>query len=150
MKLNNIWGYGQLFGYSGIDGQNRFQNDFVGTLTAKKIGIRFELTEWVKVYFPVKGSVEFHAITGDMIDAETKDGSVFITFADCDTLVGYAPVMPEIIPQKKWKYRKSIGVDIWFNGTDAIARMVRKEENGLYKFVVAHSESAYSLARGKV
>ena len=33
MRLNNIWGYGQLFGYSGLDGENRYYNDFVGTLT---------------------------------------------------------------------------------------------------------------------
>ena len=149
MKLNNIWGYGQLFGYSGVDGMNRFQNDFIGTLTSRQIEIRFELTEWVKVYFPVKGQVTFRAITGDMIDAETEDGNVFVTFADCDTLVGYAPIIPEIIPQKEWRYRKSIGADIWFNDTDAIARLIHKEKNGLFKFAIAHSESAYSLAQGK-
>ncbi|MBR2320674.1 MAG: hypothetical protein IKA57_00890, partial [Clostridia bacterium] len=69
MKLNNIWGYGQLFGYSGLDGQNRYYNDFIGTLTSRKIEIRFELQEWIKVYFPVKGRVKFNAVTGDMIDA---------------------------------------------------------------------------------
>ena len=57
MKLNNIWGYGQLFAFSGLDGQNRYYNDFVGTLTNRKIEIRFELQEWFKVYFPVKGRV---------------------------------------------------------------------------------------------
>ncbi|MBQ9756777.1 MAG: hypothetical protein IJV99_04180, partial [Clostridia bacterium] len=148
MKLNNVWGYGQLFGFSALDGVNRFNNDFVGTLTQKKIGIRFELTEWVKVFFPVKGKVTFNAITGDMIDAQTKDGQVFITFADCDTIVGYSPVVPEIITQKKWNYKKSIGVEVWFNSSDAITRLVR-EENGLYKFAICHSEAAYSLARAK-
>ena len=49
MKLHNIWGYGQLFGFSGLDGRNRYYNDFVGTLTREKIGIRFELKEWIKV-----------------------------------------------------------------------------------------------------
>ena len=28
MKLNNIWGYGQLFGCSGLDGKNRYYNVF--------------------------------------------------------------------------------------------------------------------------
>ena len=36
MKLNNIWGYGQLFGYSGLDGVNRYYNDFIGTLTGQE------------------------------------------------------------------------------------------------------------------
>lgn len=148
LKLNDIWGYGQLFGFSALDGVNRFNSDFVGTLTAKKIGIRFELTEWVKVHFPVKGRVKFNAITGDMIDAKTQDGDVFITFANCDTIVGYAPVVPEITTQKKWNCVTRKGADIWFNPTDAIARTVRKEENGLYKFAIAHSVGSYSLARG--
>ena len=75
MKLNNIWGYGQLFGFSALDGQNRYYNDLIGTLTSKKIGIRFELKEWIKFYFPIKGRIKFKAITGDMIDAEAKDRS---------------------------------------------------------------------------
>ncbi|MBE5751005.1 MAG: hypothetical protein E7357_01180 [Clostridiales bacterium] len=149
MKLNNIWGYGQLFGYSGLDGINRFNNDFVGTLTSKKICIRFELVEWVKVYFPVKGRVKFNAITSDMIDAKTQDGDVFITFADCDTLVGYAPMIPEIIPQKKWNYKTSLGTDMWFNHMDAVVRYVKKRDDGLYQFVICHSEAAYSLARAR-
>ena len=49
MELNNIWGYGQLFGYSGLDGQNRYYNDFIGTLTNRKIEIRFEMQESFKV-----------------------------------------------------------------------------------------------------
>lgn len=147
MKLNNVWGYGQLFGFSALDGINRFNNDFIGTLTSKKIGIRFELDEWVKVTFPVKGRVKFRAITGDMIDAETKQGEVFITFADCDTIVGYAPMEPQITTQKKWIYKKSIGVDVFFNGQDTITRLTKKLPNGLYKFAVCHSEKTYSLAR---
>ncbi len=148
MKLNNIWGYGQLFGFSGLDGNSRFQNDFVGTFTARKIEIRFELLEWVKVYFPVKGRVKFRAITGDMIDAQTKDGDVLIAFASSDTIVGYSPVLPKIIPQKKWRFVQSKGVDIWHNGIDAIALITEKQENGAYKFAIAHSEAAYSIARG--
>lgn len=89
-----------------MDGQNRYYNDFIGTLTSRKIEIRFELQEWIKVYFPVKGRVKFNALTGDMIDAKTQDGEFFITFSDMDTLVGYSPVAPKIIFQKKMNYIK--------------------------------------------
>ena len=146
MKLNNIWGYGQLFGYSGLDGQNRYYNDFIGTLTSRKIEIRFELKEWIKVYFPVKGRIKFNAITGDMIDAKTQEGNFFITFADMDTLVGYSPVEPKIIGQKKLHYRKSFGVDIYWNLDDAIAVICEKQD-GIYRFAIAHSTAAYSFAR---
>ena len=147
MKLNNIWGYGQLFGYSALDGQNRYYNDFVGTLTSRKIEIRFELQEWVKIYFEVKGRINFNAITGDMIDAKTKDGDFFITFSDMDTLVGYSPVEPKIIFQKKMNYKKSYGADVYWNTFDTIAVKTKKREDGLYQFVIAHSTPAYSFAR---
>ena len=154
MKLNNIWGYGQLFGFSGLDGKNRYYNDFVGTTMRKKIEIRFELKDWIKVCFPVKGRVKFKAVTGDMIEAETKDGAFFLTFADADTLVGYSPVKPVLKSQKKLSYEKSWNVDVWynkekawFNATDCIG-IVTREENGVYKFAIHHSHSQSEARSG--
>ena len=146
MKLNNIWGYGQLFGFSALDGQNRYYNDFIGTLTKRKIEIRFELQEWVKVYFPVKGRAQFRAITGDMIDAKLPSGEFFLTFFDADTVVGYSPIKPEIIFQKKMNTRRISGVDVYWNSCDAIAVLVKQEENGLYRFSISHSTPSYEFA----
>lgn len=147
MKLNNIWGYGQLFGFSGLDGINRYYNDFIGTLTAKKIGIRFELKEWIKVFFPVKGRVKFNAITGDMIDAQTKSGNFFITFLDNDTLVGYSPVLPKITYAGK-TYIKTFYRDcaVFFNNADSLAVYTEKLGDG-YKFSINHSIN-YGIASG--
>ena len=150
MKLNNIWGYGQLFAFSGLDGQNRYYNDFVGTLTNRKIEIRFELQEWFKVYFPVKGRVKFSAITGDMIDAKTQDGDFFITFADMDTLVGYSPVAPTILTQKKCNHRTTFGVDVYWNSFDTIAIKYKQREDGLYQFAISHSMPSYAFASHSV
>lgn len=148
MKLNNIYGYGQLFGYSGVDGVNRYYNDFVATTMAKKICLRFELKEWIKIFFPVQGRIKFNAITGDMIDASTIEGAFFMTFADADTLVGYSPVLPIITGQKKLSYTKSWGqVDVWYNAFDAIGLQYR-EENGLYKFCIHHSQSETEARSG--
>ncbi|MBO5889578.1 MAG: hypothetical protein J6Q58_05525, partial [Clostridia bacterium] len=140
MKLNNVWGYGQIFGFSGIDGKNRQLNDFVGTLTKKKIGIRFELKEWIKVSFPIKGRIKFHAITGDMIDAQTAYGKFFITFADCDTIIGCSPVEPVITGKKKLAFMVSAGVNVYKSSFDFIS-VLTKEENGIFKFVIHHSYS---------
>lgn len=148
MKLHNIWGYGQLFGFSGLDGRNYYFNDFIGTLTQKKIGIRFELREWVKMTFPVKGRVKFNAITGDMIDAKTKDGDVLILFADANTVVGKAPMAPVIKTEKKWTYIKRTGAEIYCNSTDAIAVCTETMEDGMVHFSICHSGPAYSFARG--
>lgn len=148
MKLNDIYGYGQLFGYSALEGPNRYYNDFIGTLTAKKIGVRFELKEWVKFEIPVKGKVKFNAVMSDFIDAETADGNVFITFADNDTLVGYSPVKPTLVGQKKLKQMKTWNTDVFYNDTDAFGLVIR-EEDGIYKFCLHHS-FCYSEARSGV
>ena len=150
MKLNNIWGYGQLFGFSGLDGVTGFCDDFIGTLTRRKIEIRFELHEWVKLYFPVCGRVKFNAITGDMIDGETKDGKVLIVFADCDTVIGYAPVLPKVITQKKWNFLQTPQGDVWYSDTDAIALFTKQRADGSYQFVFAHSEACYTIALGLI
>lgn len=137
MKLNDIWGYGQLFGYSALDGPNRYYNDFIGTLTEEKVGIRFELREWVKVIFPVK-ECGFAAITGDMIDGTADGGRLFITFADADTLVGYCPAIPEITGEKPLKHVTDRNADVWYNDVDAFGVRTIKTDGG-YKFCVHHS-----------
>jgi len=139
MKLNNVWGYGQLFGFSALDGINRYYNDFIGTLTHKKIGVRFELKDWITVQFPVKGRVTFNAITGDMIDAKTKDGEFFMSFVDNDTIVGVSPVMPKITYQKK-AYNQTFyrGCDCYFNFTDSLVLYTQKQGD-LYRFAIAHT-----------
>lgn len=139
MKLNNIWGYGQLFGFSALDGRNRYNNDFIGTLTRKKVEIRFELKEWIKINFSVKGKINFNAITGDMIDAVTENGEFFITFLNNDTLVGYSPVTPKMLFQGKTYHRaKHRGCDTCFNFQDSIATYYEKKDN-IYKFAIAHT-----------
>ena len=149
MKLNNIWGYGQLFGFSALDGTNRYYNDFIGTLTQKKIGIRFELKEWIKVHFPVKGRIKFNAITGDMIDAKTKDGDFFITFLDNDTLVGYSPVEPEISFLSKTYTRTFYrGCKVCFNNSDSLVTYCEKSGD-IYKFAISHTIN-YGIASGIV
>lgn len=140
MKLNNIWGYGQLFGFSGLDGANRYYKDFIGTLTAEKIGVRFELDKWIKVFFNIKGDIQFKAVMSDFIDAKTEQGDFFMTFADSDTLVGYSPVVPQLIGEDELKYKKSWDVDVWMLDGNSMA-VICQEKNGLYQFCIKHSFS---------
>ena len=147
MKLNNVWGYGQLFGFSALDGTNRYHNDFTGTLTRKKIGVRFELKEWIKIIFPIKGRIKFRAVMGDFIDAETESGDFFITFTNSDTLVGYSPVLPETefsgSTYNRTFYR---GSKVCFNNTDSIVIYTEQQGEG-YKFSISHTIN-YGIAAG--
>ncbi|MBO7344344.1 MAG: hypothetical protein J6U92_00200, partial [Clostridia bacterium] len=147
MKLNNVWGYGQLFGFSALDGTNRYFNDFIGTLTQKKIGIRFELKEWIKIQFDVKGRIKFNAITGDMIDAKTKDGDFFITFLDNDTLIGVSPVEPTLKFVGKTYIRTTYrGCQVCFNNQDSIVVYTEKSGNS-FKFAISHTIN-YGIGSG--
>lgn len=149
MKLNDVWGYGQLFGYSALDGTNRYYKDFIGTLTDQKIGIRFELKKWVKLLFDVKDNVKFNAVMSDFIDAEIDGKKFFITFADNDTLVGYSPVMPRLVGEKKLKYKKTWNTDVYYIGNDYFGVVTEQQKDGTVKFCIHHSFS-YSEARSGV
>ena len=138
MKLHNIWGYGQLFAYSGLDGKNRYYADFVGTLTPDKIGIRFELQEWIKLSIPVKDSVKFRAVMGDIIDAETEDGDVLILFANPDTVVGVAPIKPVITAEKGCKVVHKLGQDLYFTERELVSMSCEELANGMFKFSVSY------------
>ncbi len=139
MKMHNVWGYGQLFGFSGLDGENRYQDDFIGTLTAEKIGVRFEAADWVIVKFPVGEKVAFNAILGDLIDAVIDEDKPFVmTFAANDTLVGYSPVLPEFSGKTELAYEKVGEVELYSIGKHVYALRTQKEGAG-YKFCIQHA-----------
>lgn len=147
MKLNNIWGYGHLFGFSGIDGRNRYYNDFIGKTTHKPLEFEFGNGEWVRFSFPIAGRKSFRAVTGDFVDAKTGSGDFYIAFVSADVLVGYSPVLPVFTSQYKHGHRITRGIDVWFRGQNAYAIYHKPMENGLYKFVISHAAN-WSLARG--
>lgn len=148
MKLNDVWGYGQLFGFSGLEGVTRYYDDFVATLGWKKGELRFELREWVKVIFPLEGKVRFRAITGDMIDAETEKGDFFVTFVGEDALIAYAPELPVLKGEKGLKHVTSWDVDVYLTKFDKIAIAWEKREGGGYKIAIYHAFSIEGARAG--
>jgi len=42
MSIANKWAQGQLFAFSALDGDSFFGDDFVGTLSGDRLGIRFQ------------------------------------------------------------------------------------------------------------
>lgn len=138
MQLNDIWGYGQLFGFSGLDGVTHYYYDFIGMLTAKKGGIRFELREPMTVQFPIDESTEFAAVTGDLI--ESRDGKFAAVFRDADTVVGYTPDIPTVCAAVQPAYQKFRGVDVYSIANDHIAVATRPHGDG-YKFALHHSNN---------
>lgn len=141
MKLNKKWGYGQLFGFSALDGPNRYYEDVILMTMKKKFEFRFEFRpHYAKLYFPFKSLLTIDYLMSDFACGHSKEGEVILTFADNDTLVGYSPVLPVLKGEIKLKESVNRGVNIYqidnrFFGVKA------KKEGNLYKFVIHHSFS---------
>jgi len=135
MELNNIYGYGHLFGQSAIDGINSYKNDFIGVLMSQPVQIRFDLKSWIKVSFDLK-DISFKAVMSDFIDST----DLFISFKDANTLIGYSKVLPKIEGQHKLLFTKKNDVEIYYNIFNIIGVQTKKV-NDLYHFIIHRSKS---------
>ena len=90
MVTPNIWGQGQLFAFSALDGGSFAGEDFVGTLSGDKIGIRFH-TKVIRELAVIKvADLEpvFETVASDLIRLRTNMGSVTVIYADTHTIIG--------------------------------------------------------------
>ena len=97
MIIHDIYGYGQLFCFSGLDGETSRNDDFVGMLMDEPITIRFHFESTVTLKLPLDKNAEFNAVTGDILDGR----DFLVAFADRHTIVGRAPVMPIVFTENQ-------------------------------------------------
>lgn len=84
MNFPDYYGYGQLFAFSGIDGENSHDEDFAGMLMPGKISIRFDAPDAVTLSVPCEIE-KFDAVFSDVITG----GEVKIVFYDKNTVLGF-------------------------------------------------------------
>ena len=148
MKLNKKWGYGQLFGFSALEGPNRYYEDVILMTMKKKFEFRFEFRpHYVKLYFPFVYPVTIDSLMSDFACGHTKEGKVLLTFADNDTLVGLSPVLPKLKGEIKLIESNDRGVVV-YHIDNRYFGIKAKKENGLYKFVIHHSFSSTEARSG--
>ena len=70
MVMHDRYGYGQLFCFSGLDGETSRIDDFVGMLMDEPITIRFHFDTTVSLYIPLGENAKFNAVTGDILDGD--------------------------------------------------------------------------------
>lgn len=138
MKLNKIWGYGQLFGYSAIDGPNRYYEDCILMTMKKKLCFRYEFNKFIKLYFDTKEKIKFEAVMSDFVIAKIGDKDFKFAFLDNDTLCGISPVLPSFKGERKLTVSKSWGVDIYSLENHYLGVRFEKDKD-CYKFVIHHS-----------
>ena len=95
MKLHNKYGYGQLFCFSGIDGETSRADDFVAMTLAEPITLRFHFIDTVTLKIPIGENAVFNAVTGDILDGD----DFFVGFVDRNTIVGKSPVKPFVLTE---------------------------------------------------
>jgi len=139
MKLNKIWGYGQLFGYSAFDGPNRYYEDNILMTMKEKLTFRFEFRpHYIRMSFDGFKNIEFNSLMSDFVIANT-DGHVFkLTFIDNDTLIAQSNVLPSFVGEKEIRQYKHRNVDIVELNNHFLGIRYKKVGNQ-YLIVVHHS-----------
>lgn len=99
MIIHDIYSYGQLFCFSGLEGETSRNDDFVGMLMEDPITIRFHFESTLSLRIPLDKKIKFEAVTGDILDGE----NVFVAFLDRRTIVGKTPVKPLILTENESK-----------------------------------------------
>ena len=96
MNIHDIYSYGQLFCFSGLDGETSRRDDFVGMLMEEPITIRFHFDTTVSLCIPLDKKIKFTAVTGDLLCGE----DFIVAFKNRRTVVGKAPVKPRVTTEK--------------------------------------------------
>ena len=86
----NVWGEGQLFVFSALDGDSFQTNDFAGMLSKDRLGVRFYTSVIRELTFKDAfcQNLVFKAVTGDYICAKTQSGNIKVIFQDTHLIIG--------------------------------------------------------------
>lgn len=90
MVTPNVWGQGQLFAFSALDGRSLWGDDFVGTLSGDKVGIRFHTNVKRELAIVNLRGMEpvFDTVASDVILLNTNEGRISVIYADTHTVIG--------------------------------------------------------------
>ncbi len=99
---HRLYGYGQLFAFSGIDGDTAGASDFCATLLHEPVTLRFETEPPVTLRLPLGANASFDAIGGDFIEGHGAEGGrLLVAYEDARTVVGLSPVEPQLEGDKQ-------------------------------------------------
>lgn len=134
MRLHNRYSYGQLFCFSGLDGETSRNDDFVGMFMDEPITIRFHFDLTVTLRLPVGENAVFKAVTGDMLDGE----DFFVGFFDRRTIVGKTLVKPLVLTEKEARREQNGNVEKI--ETDlGVFYLTTEEKDGAYYFTFSYN-----------
>lgn len=142
MITPNVWGQGQLFAFSALDGKSMISDDFVGILSGDKIGIRFfsktkrELILTAKTFF----APQFKTVASDIITFQTETGEINIIYADTHLIVGNTakPYSPFVLTEGEVVTENHGDIQIQNTLDGDYTAILHK--NGKFAFAFGHSK----------
>lgn len=147
MVTPNVWGQGQLFSFSALDGNAFCKDDLTGYLCGDKIGIRF-LTKVRRelVITGITGPVpEFETVASDLITVNTGPGQINILFADTHLIVGSTAgdAFPVVLTEGRYSLRCSGDLEIQDTADGDCTALLRKGQ----RFAFAYGHSVEEVTR---
>ena len=86
-----VWGDGQLFAFSGIDGVASWESGLVASTQANPVGLRVRFPAAATLWFDLAAAQAVpHIVTGDVLRLGTPAGELSLALADQHTVVGTA------------------------------------------------------------
>ena len=131
MKMHNHYNYGQLFCFSGLDGETSRNDDFVAMMMDEPITLRFHFDDAVTLRLPLPENAKFSAVLGDMLDGE----DCFVAMVDRLTVVGKSTAKPMIYSEKNGEVV-----------TDADTQCLKNADGKLFYLTVREEKDGYQLS----
>jgi len=151
MKMPCVWGQGQLFAFSALDGEVHCADDLVGILSADRIGIRF-FTK-IKRELALTGGklwdLVFGAVTSDYIAATVNRGAPMrIVFAAAHLVVGNtaAEMVPLVLCEGRVTTYSVDGAEVQDSGDGEYTALAAEGDRFAFAFGKSAAEAA-ALAR---
>jgi len=142
--LPNIWGQGQLFAFSYLDGDSFAGDDLCGMLSGDRIGVRFYLK--VKRELAIVNlsgnSPCFEAVTGDLIRLRLADGGcIRLIFAKRNLVIGETAsgAYPAVFTEGDFDLSKEGNAEIQDTKNGEFTAIARKGNR--FAFAFAHTKA---------
>ena len=139
MILPDYCGYGQLFAFSGIDGENSHDDDFAGMLMNDRISVRFDFDD------PVTLSVPTDEKIGVVLSDAIKGEDTLIVFVSKDTVAGVSTHRSRIFSER-FPQSDDDG-DISFISTDGCVFCLYRERDRFVFLRAGNNDDAVAKAK---
>ena len=127
MNLPDHYGYGTLFGFSGIDGENSHDEDFIGMTMPGPVTVRFDDRTGTATLHLDAENDKIDFILSDAIRTERS----LLVFADKNTVIGQSTARPELFGDNHAAAKPFGGAEVLHSGHSWYALRIEGERFAL-------------------